>query len=139
MYYAKSRTLMGGSLAVVAMLLLVWALTSVLHARVGSSTFDVSGGTILNTCKEPCQDYHITSMTECRDPGGGNPCDTTKCSVNGLRYLLCVCDGDAEPDADDCDFVTASYDWWRSEYQRHMSCSSSLEYERYYTGALNHC
>ena len=124
---------MGGSLAIVAMLLSIWALTSMLHAQVGFSTFDVSGGLTLATCKDPCSDTHITSMTECYHPDKEDPnCSKLACAIQNIRYLVCTECEDAEPEADDCEYYRDYFDWWRSERIYYYDCNSTTYDEEPY-------
>jgi len=124
MYREKSKRLGGISLAIVSMLLSTCAMTSMLHARVGPSGFDVSGGATLWNCKDPCIDWCLTSVIECLDLTGST-CETDRCTINSLRYLYCRCPGDASPGADDCVYHMDSGDWWRAEYIRWHACNST--------------
>jgi hypothetical protein len=124
MYREKSSWRGGISLAIVAMLLSTWAMTSMLHARAGSSPFDVSGGYTFGNCKDPCIDYELKHVVECLDLTG-SICETDRCTLNTLRFLYCRCPGDASPGADDCEYHYDSSDWWRAEYIRWHSCNST--------------
>ena len=108
---------MGISLLVIAMLLSIWAMTSVLHAR------EVSGGLTLPDCKDPCVDYKITSVVECLHLSGST-CETDRCTINNLRYMECT-EGTAGCGETDCEYHKDYSDWWRSEYIRWHSCNST--------------
>ena len=114
---------MGISLLVVAMLLSIWAMTSVLHAQSGLSALDVSGGDTYPGCKDPCDDTWITSLIECFHLSG-DTCKTDRCIINNIRYLKCT-EGTAGCGETDCEYHKDYNDWYKSIYVRWMSCVSN--------------
>lgn len=127
MFYEKRMPSMGVGLAIVSMLLFIWAMTSVLHARPDSSAFDVSGATTftLGTCKaDPCTDTLTMHVDECYDYGGTS-CRDDLCVTNVLRYLECGPCEDAPPGANDCMYSVDNSDWRRWIIVRYMSCNSN--------------
>lgn len=124
MFPRKSMRLMGSSLMIVCMFLSVWAMASLLHARVGSSAFEVPGATTLGTCKEPCSDTGVSSLVECLHLSGST-CETNACILNSYRTLQCVECKNAAPGAANCEYHQDTGQWARWEIWREMPCNST--------------
>lgn len=70
---------MGISLLIFAMLLSVWAMTSMLWAE-----------TAVGACTEPCDDTGSQELIECGDEDVNGPCTLTKCWINTFYTLACT-------------------------------------------------
>jgi hypothetical protein len=78
------------------------------------------GAALTADCVEPCTDYYIHSIIECRHLNEAG-CEIDQCAINSLRYLKCtVPTGGSGEEL--CDWTTDPNDWGRWVVAREMPC-----------------
>ena len=111
---------------VVCMLSASYVAAAVLGYAGALDLWGVYGADALTGCKNPCTDYWVTSLVECRDlkpiPEGHktpNGCRDYECALNSYRYLKCTDSGGTGPD---CAHHTVN-EWQRWVVAREMPCT----------------
>lgn len=116
MFRKKSTWLMGGSLTMVSLLLMIWAMTSMLQAQVSSLRCREPAG----ACCNPCTDDGEVNLPECNDVGT-DTCDPNHCMFNTFRVLQCTGN-----DTDPCPYHEDPNDWARWIELRLENCPDNV-------------
>jgi hypothetical protein len=129
MFSRIGSRLAGGSLALLAVVVSIWALTSIVCAGDDSSVLQVSGAATMTGCKEPCNDGLTETVKECLHLEGHASCEEDRCTINTLRYLKCEVGDSCD---NECEYYIDNNDWGRQSDVRYMSCNSTVDKEGLY-------
>ena len=109
MIYAKHSGFVRISLALVALVLATWSMTSMIYA-----------GQMGPGCPAPCDDTLVYAYFECWHTVG--PCNLDHCVINSYRVLKCTECPIPGKSAEGCIYHTDSGDWYRFSTLRIHNC-----------------